>query len=63
MVVPGWVSYVEFAWELSPLARFLDRLASFARLIVFDKRGTGLSIAFPTRSFRGWTSAWRTCAL
>ena len=43
VVVPGWVSHVEFAWELPPLARFLDRLASFARLIVFDKRGTGLS--------------------
>ena len=43
VVVPGWVSHVEFAWELPPLARFLDHLASFARLIIFDKRGTGLS--------------------
>jgi class 3 adenylate cyclase len=43
VVVPGWVSHVEFGWELPPLARFLERLASFARLIVFDKRGTGLS--------------------
>ncbi len=41
--VPGWVSHVELGWELPPLARFLHRLASFARLIVFDKRGTGLS--------------------
>jgi len=41
--VPGWVSHVELAWEEPTLARFLYRLASFSRLIVFDKRGTGLS--------------------
>jgi class 3 adenylate cyclase len=41
--VPGWVSHVELAWDLPPLARFLERLASFSRLILFDKRGTGLS--------------------
>ncbi len=39
--VPGWVSHVEQAWEEPSLARFLNRLASFTRLIVFDKRGTG----------------------
>lgn len=43
VLVPGFVSHVEAAWEWSYLARFLHRLASFARLIVFDKRGTGLS--------------------
>jgi len=41
--VPGWVSHVELAWEEPTLARFLGRLASFSRLILFDKRGTGLS--------------------
>jgi pimeloyl-ACP methyl ester carboxylesterase len=41
--VPGWISNIEMAWELPEFARFLDRLASFARLIWFDKRGTGLS--------------------
>jgi len=41
--VPGWVSHVELAWEEPTLAQFLGRLASFARLITFDKRGTGLS--------------------
>jgi class 3 adenylate cyclase len=45
--VPGWVSHVELAWEEPALARFLNRLASFARLIVFDKRGTGLSDRVP----------------
>lgn len=41
--VPGWVSHVEHAWEEPGYARFLERLATFARVIVFDKRGTGLS--------------------
>jgi pimeloyl-ACP methyl ester carboxylesterase/DNA-binding CsgD family transcriptional regulator len=43
VLVPGFVSHVEVAWEEPRLARFLTRLAAFARLIVFDKRGTGMS--------------------
>ena len=39
----GYVSNIEVIWEEPMLARFLTRLASCARLIVFDKRGTGLS--------------------
>src|SRR5688572_31975619 len=34
---------LRWAWELPSFARFLERLASFSRLILFDKRGTGLS--------------------
>lgn len=45
--VPGWVSNVEVMWEEPSMARFLDRLASFSRLILFDKRGTGLSDPVP----------------
>ena len=41
--VPGWVSNIELMWEEPAAARFLRRLASFSRLILFDKRGTGLS--------------------
>lgn len=41
--VPGFVSHVELVWEEPAIARFLRRLASFSRLIVFDKRGQGLS--------------------
>ncbi|MBI2155204.1 MAG: adenylate/guanylate cyclase domain-containing protein [Candidatus Rokubacteria bacterium] len=41
--VPGFVSHLEFDWEVPGIARFLQRLASFSRLIRFDKRGTGLS--------------------
>ena len=43
--VPGWVSNIDVMWEDPGLARFLRRLASFARVIIFDKRGTGLSDA------------------
>ncbi len=43
VLVPGFVSHVEVAWEEPKLARFLTRLGSFSRLIVFDKRGTGMS--------------------
>ena len=39
----GWVSHLEVMWELPELASFLDSLARLGRLIVFDKRGTGLS--------------------
>src|SRR5438552_3593517 len=45
--VPGWVSHVELAWELPDLARGFERLASISRLILFDKRGTGMSDPVP----------------
>jgi pimeloyl-ACP methyl ester carboxylesterase len=41
--VSGWVSNLELMWDEPQYERFLRRLASFSRLIVFDKRGTGLS--------------------
>jgi class 3 adenylate cyclase len=41
--VPGSISHVELAWEVPAWAAFYRRLASFSRLIVFDKRGTGMS--------------------
>lgn len=41
--VPGWASHIEYAWEEPMGARFLERLGSFARVVWFDKRGTGLS--------------------
>ena len=39
----GWVTHLDLAWDIPPLARFYERLAVFSRLILFDKRGTGLS--------------------
>ncbi len=47
--VPGWVSHVELSWELPGIVHCYDRLASFARLILFDKRGTGMSDPVPDR--------------
>jgi len=43
LIVPGFVSHLEQAWEDASYTRFLQRLTSFSRLIRFDKRGTGLS--------------------
>ena len=41
--VPGFVTHLRLAWTLPTLAPFLRKLASVARLIRFDKRGTGMS--------------------
>lgn len=56
--IPDWVSNLEIMWEDPTTARFLERLASFSRLICFDKRGCGLSdpvalSAVPT--YEEWT--------
>jgi len=45
--VPGFVSHVELAWDSPAMAHNFDRLGSFARLIRFDKRGTGMSDRVP----------------
>jgi class 3 adenylate cyclase len=47
VVIPIWLSHLEEAWEEPSLAAFYRRLASFSRLILFDKRGTGLSDRVP----------------
>ncbi len=39
----GWISQVEHLWESTGLRRLLERLSVFGRLILFDRRGTGLS--------------------
>ncbi|MBM1169639.1 adenylate/guanylate cyclase domain-containing protein [Microvirga arabica] len=41
--VPGFISNLDHYWDEPTLAHFLSRLSSFSRLILFDKRGTGLS--------------------
>jgi pimeloyl-ACP methyl ester carboxylesterase len=43
VLVPGWISNLDVFWEEPNIARFFRKLASFSRLILFDKRGTGLS--------------------
>jgi class 3 adenylate cyclase/pimeloyl-ACP methyl ester carboxylesterase len=43
VLIPGFISHVDLNWELPPLAEALRRLSKVARVLVFDKRGTGLS--------------------
>jgi len=45
--IPDWCTNLEVMWEEPTLERFLNRLASMARLICFDKRGTGVSDPVP----------------
>src|SRR5207244_2967220 len=47
VAIPGLPSHLEMAWELPEYAAFLDRLASYRRVIMFDKRGTGMSGPVP----------------
>jgi pimeloyl-ACP methyl ester carboxylesterase len=43
LCIPGFVSHLEVFWEAPGIERYFGRLASFSRLITFDKRGQGLS--------------------
>jgi pimeloyl-ACP methyl ester carboxylesterase/class 3 adenylate cyclase len=43
VIIPGFISHIEMFWELPIIAGRLRQLASFARVIIFDKRGTGMS--------------------
>ncbi len=47
VLVHGWVQSFDASWEIEPIRRFYERLASYSRLILFDKRGTGLSDRVP----------------
>jgi pimeloyl-ACP methyl ester carboxylesterase len=47
VLVHGWVQSFDASWEIELIRRFYERLASFSRLILFDKRGTGLSDRVP----------------
>jgi class 3 adenylate cyclase/pimeloyl-ACP methyl ester carboxylesterase len=43
LFLPGWISQIEQLWDAPAMRRFLERLAVFNRLILFDRRGSGLS--------------------
>jgi len=61
--IPWWGTNLDVMWEEPSIARFLRRLASFSRLIVFDKRGTGVSDALPLASLPSleqWSDDVRT---
>ncbi len=49
VLVPGFVSHLEYVWDDPQMSRYFTRLASFARLILFDKRGTGMSDPVPVQ--------------
>jgi class 3 adenylate cyclase len=50
VVSDQWFGNVDAQWDFAPMRRFLERLGSFARLVLFDKRGTGLSDPVPMRA-------------
>ena len=50
VVVPGWVSHLEHMWREPTYRAYIEHLGRFARLILFDKRGTGLSDRVPVGS-------------
>ena len=60
LLLDQWFSHMDAQWDVAPLAAFRERLASFGRLIMFDKTGTGLSDPVPTARCRRSTSGWRT---
>lgn len=43
LFIPNWATNVDVMWQEPSLARYLDRLASFARVICIDQRGSGVS--------------------
>ena len=43
LMIPGWFSHLALDWEEPTWVRWVERIASFARLVRFDKRGTGMS--------------------
>jgi class 3 adenylate cyclase len=47
VIVPGFVSHIELIWEHAPAARYLEAIASFARVLMYDRRGSGLSDRVP----------------
>ena len=56
-----FLSHLDLLWESPAMAHFMRRLGSFARVIVFDRRGVGLSDPVDGRRRRS-RSGWTTCA-
>ena len=60
LVVHGWVSHLEVYWEQPRYVRFLQRLSRNLRVLVFDKRGIGMSDRVV--GLRTSASCWTMCA-
>ena len=62
LYLPGYTSNLFWQWKLPSYARFLEQLASFSRLILVDRRGTGLSDRFSPQDLpplEVWRTTWR----
>ncbi|HEY3527854.1 MAG TPA: alpha/beta hydrolase [Nocardioides sp.] len=57
VLLDQWFSNVDALWDFAPLARFVERMSTFARVIVLDKRGTGISDPVPNGG-RPTLEAW-----
>ena len=62
LFIGNWASNVEVMWEHPSMARYLDRLGQFARVICFDKRGAGLSDPVAWAHCRRWSTGWTMLA-
>jgi class 3 adenylate cyclase len=47
LLVPNWITHIEGLWEIPTMAAYVNRLASFGRVIMYDQRGTGMSDPVP----------------
>jgi class 3 adenylate cyclase len=47
LLVPNWITHIEGLWEIPAMAAYVNRLASFGRVIMYDQRGTGMSDPVP----------------
>ena len=62
LFLPGWISQIEQLWSAPAMRRFLERLAVFNRLILFDRRGSGLSDRQPVDPRRRTSESTVTAA-
>lgn len=60
--VHGWVSNVDFMWDEPSYARFLERLASFSRVILFDNEARDCPTPCRSTSRPRWSNEWTTSA-
>jgi hypothetical protein len=58
----SWCSHIEFSWSRPAIVRFYEQLASFCRLVLFDKRGTGLFADRGEHELKGVPGGWRLFA-
>jgi len=60
--VPGLYNHVEAVWDLLGFPEWMERLVRFARVITFDKRGSGMSdaVATPRRLSNAWPTSERS---